>query len=83
MEAEAATPAGFYKSFGGLPPKGGVSRGEGGRDCRRVEVRKGSGGLREALEAIASERSVCLGKAYAASPAGFYTSLGGLPPKLV
>ena len=38
-------PQGSKLLLGGLPPKGGSLRGEGGRGKRPIEVRKGVGGF--------------------------------------
>ncbi len=48
------TPAGLQTFLGGLPPKGGVQRGKGGRDSSEIQFGTGVGGLREALEMLAS-----------------------------
>ena len=49
-------------SLGGLPPKGGGSEGErrtgSGPECVYKGVTRGVGGLREALEMLASRASV-------------------------
>ena len=48
-------------SLGGLPPKGGVQGGKGGRGRGSAEVQKGGGGLREALETLVSRGALVVG----------------------
>ncbi len=67
-------------SVGGLPPKGGVRGGETGPDRGASGPKRTRGGLREALEALAS-RGAFGGGAFRDSKIHVEISLGGLPPQ--